>query len=115
EIAALRPGAKVLRAAAEGAEPPRDLHGALTREDRVGLLAEVKRRSPGAGAIRPDLDPVALARSYAGAGAAGISVLTDRDYFQGSLDDLRAVRAAVPVPVLRKDFTLDPLQVWEAR
>ncbi|RMH20742.1 MAG: indole-3-glycerol phosphate synthase TrpC, partial [Gemmatimonadetes bacterium] len=81
----------------------------------VSVIAEVKRRSPGAGAIRPDLDPVALAARYVAAGAAAVSVLTDREYFAGSLDDLVAVRARVDVPVLRKDFVIDPLQVYEAR
>lgn len=81
----------------------------------MALIAEVKRRSPGAGPIRTSLDPVALARGYAGHGAAAVSVLTDREYFGGSLEDLTAVKDAVEVPVLRKDFTLDPLHVAEAR
>jgi indole-3-glycerol phosphate synthase len=78
------------------------------------VIAEIKRRSPSAGAIAPGLDPVAQARAYREGGAAAISVLTEPDFFGGSLDDLRAVRAAVPVPVLRKDFIVDPLQVAEA-
>jgi indole-3-glycerol phosphate synthase len=78
------------------------------------VIAEIKRRSPSAGAIAPDLDPVTQARAYLEGGAAAISVLTEPDFFGGSLDDLRAVRAAVPLPVLRKDFILDPLQVAEA-
>jgi indole-3-glycerol phosphate synthase len=81
----------------------------------VTLLAEIKRRSPSAGEIRPDVDPVEVARAYRAGGAAALSVLTDEEFFGGRLDDLRQVRAAVDLPVLRKDFVLDPVQVWEAR
>jgi indole-3-glycerol phosphate synthase len=81
----------------------------------VSLIAECKRRSPGAGAIRLDLDAADLTRSYARAGAAALSVLTDAQYFGGSLADLAAAKAATTLPVLRKDFTLDPLQLLEAR
>lgn len=81
----------------------------------VGLIAEVKRRSPSAGAINEGLDPVQLARAYASGGAAGISVLTESRYFGGSLADLEAVAGAAAVPVLRKDFILDEAQVLEAR
>ena len=115
ELEALRPRAAEIRSMAEDAPAPRDFAGALRREGEVALIAEVKRRSPGAGAIRPGLDPVALARGYAERGASAISVLTDRSYFGGSLDDLAAVKEAAGVPVLRKDFTIDPLQVAEAR
>jgi len=83
--------------------------------DEVAVMAEVKRRSPGAGAIRPGLDPVRLARDYEASGAAAISVLTDKDYFGGSLEDLAAVKRAVGIPVFRKDFILHPLQLLEAR
>lgn len=81
----------------------------------VALIAEVKRRSPSAGSINEDLAPVDRAVTYADAGAAAISVLTDRPYFGGSLDDLRAVSAALEVPTLRKDFILAEEQVLEAR
>src|SRR6266704_887587 len=91
---------------------------AVTR-DRVaalqGAASEVKRRSPSQGAIREDLDPVAHARGYVRGGAVAVSVLTDEAHFGGSLDDLARVAAAVPVPVLRKDFILDELQLLEAR
>jgi len=104
-----------LEAAAHGASPPRDFHAALAGQDRVALIAECKRRSPGAGAIRPDLDPARLARVYEGAGARALSVLTDERYFGGTTADLGAARSAVGLPTLRKDFTLDPLHVIEAR
>jgi indole-3-glycerol phosphate synthase len=81
----------------------------------VAVIAEVKRRSPSRGAIREDLDPVAHARAYERGGAAAISVLTDEPHFGGSMDDLRRVVAAVRVPVLRKDFVLNEVQIHEAR
>jgi indole-3-glycerol phosphate synthase len=100
---------------ARQADAPRGFAAALRRPAEVRLLAEVKRRSPSAGDIRPGADPVGVARAYVSGGAAALSVLTDRDYFGGDLDFLRAVRSAVPVPVIRKDFLIDPVQVWEAR
>jgi indole-3-glycerol phosphate synthase len=115
ELEELRPRATELEAALEHARPPRDFFGALTMGAHVALIAECKRRSPGAGAIRLDLGPQELVAGYARAGAAAVSVLTDGAYFGGSLEDLQAVSAAVPLPVLRKDFTLDTLQVIEAR
>lgn len=81
----------------------------------IGLIAEVKRRSPSAGDLATEIDPVAQAQAYERAGASVISVLTDQRYFGGTLDDLSAVRAAVEVPVLCKDFILSPYQVYEAR
>jgi indole-3-glycerol phosphate synthase len=81
----------------------------------VRLVAEVKRASPSRGLLVADFDPVRLARTYAEHGAAAVSVLTDRKYFQGSLEFLAEVRAAVPVPLLRKDFTIDEYQLWESR
>jgi indole-3-glycerol phosphate synthase len=115
ELEKLRARSRELEAGAAGASPPRQFRGALAAPGQVALIAECKRRSPGAGDIRPDLDPAELARGYVRAGASALSVLTDREYFGGSPADLEAVRGAVPIPVLRKDFTLDPLHVLEAR
>ncbi|MBW3533671.1 MAG: indole-3-glycerol phosphate synthase TrpC [Gemmatimonadetes bacterium] len=115
ELAALEGRRDQVERALDRAPPTRDFEGALRAGRTVAVMAEVKRRSPGAGQIRPGLEPAAVASGYASSGAAAISVLTDMDYFGGSLDDLRAVRDAAPVPVLRKDFTLDALQVTEAR
>jgi indole-3-glycerol phosphate synthase len=115
ELALLRPRAAELRARTADASPPRPFHAALADPTRMSLIAEVKRRSPGAGAIDPGLDPVALAQAYALGGAAALSILTDGPWFGGSLDDLEGVRARVDLPCLRKDFTLDALQIHEAR
>jgi indole-3-glycerol phosphate synthase len=81
----------------------------------VKLIAEVKKASPSRGVLKADLDPVALATAYARGGADALSIVTDAKYFQGSLDTLESVQAAVDVPLLRKDFTLDEYQLWEAR
>jgi indole-3-glycerol phosphate synthase len=95
---------------------PRDLRRALTpAPGGVKLLAEVKKASPSRGVLAERFDPLALAEIYAANGAAALSVLTDEKYFQGSLDFLTAIRDRVDVPILRKDFTLDEYQVWEAR
>ena len=95
-------------------EAPRDFAAALKTDD-VRLIAEVKRASPSKGLLCPDFDPVSLAITYARGGAAAISVLTEVNYFQGSLDHLAAIRQGVDVPLLRKDFIFDPYQVYESR
>ncbi len=93
---------------------PRDFMKALGAPG-LCVIAEIKRRSPSAGDIDPSLDPARLAQSYVAGGAAAVSVLTEPDHFAGSIEDLVTVREAVGVPVLRKDFTLEPRQIFEAR
>jgi indole-3-glycerol phosphate synthase len=113
-LAALhRRRAAVEREAADAPSAPS--FAAALRRPTVALIAEVKRRSPSAGAIREDLDPAERAERYARHGAAAISVLTDGPFFGGSLDDLRSAAARARVPLLRKDFILDELQILEAR
>jgi indole-3-glycerol phosphate synthase len=104
----------VLRMAVSKAEPVRDFAVALSR-DGVNVIAELKKASPSRGVLRKDFDPKLLAPQLEQAGAVALSVLTEEEFFQGSLKDLRLARAAVAVPLLRKDFMLEPWQVWEAR
>jgi len=90
------------------------LRDALTQNERINIIAEFKRRSPSKGEIRRNADPVAITKTYQLGGAVAVSVLTEEDYFAGSLDDLRAVRLAIPLPILRKDFVFDEYQVYES-
>src|SRR5438094_2681655 len=113
-VAALKPRARDLERQAAASPPPRQFARALAGS-AVGVIAEVKRRSPSAGPIREDLDPARHARAYERGGAVAISVLTDEVHFGGSLEDLARVAQAVTVPVLCKDFILDELQLLEAR
>ncbi len=112
--AAERSTVRAAALAKRAGRPSHVFREALAKPSHINLIAEVKRSSPSAGAIRPDADPVRFASLYAAHGAAAISVLTEPVYFSGSLDDLRSVCAAVSCPALRKDFIVDAHQVLEA-
>jgi indole-3-glycerol phosphate synthase len=115
EIERLRPRRDELHRAALLRNDVRGFASALDRgEGKLALIAEVKKASPSAGVIVESFDPVAIAKNYARAGVEAISVLTDEQFFQGHLDYLQPIRDAVPQPLLRKDFILDPLQIMEA-
>ncbi|HEX3234539.1 MAG TPA: indole-3-glycerol phosphate synthase TrpC [Gemmatimonadales bacterium] len=114
QLPGLRRRRSALEREARDAAPPPSFAGALRRQS-VAVIAEVKRRSPSSGTIRDDLDPGERASRYARHGAAAISVLTDGPFFGGSVDDLRTAATRAGVPVLRKDFILDELQIVEAR
>ena len=103
-----------LKMAVDKVERPRDFAGALAREG-FNVIAELKKASPSRGILREDYVPATLAASLAGAGAAALSVLTEEEFFLGSLADLKAAKKAAGIPILRKDFIVDPWQVWEAR
>ena len=106
----------LLRKVALDAPPTRDFAAALRREDHhPGLIAEIKRKSPSKGDLALDLDPGALAKEYESGGATALSVLTDTPYFGGAIRDLEAAREATSLPVLRKDFVIDEVQVYESR
>lgn len=108
------PPVDVLRERARTAPPVRGFGGALAGPG-LSVIAEVKRRSPSRGELAADLDPADRAGRYAAGGASAISVLTEPDHFSGSDEDLVRARKAAGIPILRKDFTLDPRQIWEAR
>lgn len=106
-----------LKAMIGSKSPPRDFYAAVLggSGEKIRLIAEIKKASPSAGLIVPDFDPVKIAKIYHAHGAAALSVLTDETYFQGRLEFIEQVKEAVPLPVLRKDFTLEAYQLYEAR
>ena len=103
------------RLSGAGAAPAQPFIPAIQKPRTISLIAEVKKASPSAGVLRQDFDPVQIARVYEEAGVQAISVITEEDFFQGSLGSLSDIRAAVSVPLLRKDFILEPYQVYESR
>lgn len=117
EVAALRGSRRLVELSAEAvdAPPTRGFRAALARAGGPHAIAELKKASPSKGVIRADYQPVRFAKMYEAAGASAISCLTDERFFQGSIDDLRSVRAAVALPLLRKDFVIDGCQLVEAR
>jgi indole-3-glycerol phosphate synthase len=114
EVAKLRPQAAKLKQAAAQRKDFRDFAGALHRNDGVALIAEVKKASPSAGVIVENFDAIQIARDYEGAGAAVLSILTDEKFFQGRIEYLQQIRDSVRLPLLRKDFIIDELQIHES-
>jgi len=114
EVAKLQPQAEKLKQAAAARKDFRDLAGALRRDDGVALIAEVKKASPSAGVIVKDFDPIRIARDYEDGGASALSILTDEKFFQGRIEYLQQIRDAVKLPLLRKDFIINELQVYES-
>lgn len=109
-----RCSARQLRERLEHAKPPRSLATALSQQG-LAVIAEIKKASPSAGVIRADFKPVEIAEAYVRTGAHALSILTDEDFFQGSLTYIEQVRAQTPIPILRKDFIIDEYQLLEAR
>ena len=114
EIAKLRPQAGKLKQAAAARKDFREFARGLRRNNEVALIAEIKKASPSAGVIAPDFDAVRIARDYERAGASALSVLTDEKFFQGRVEYLQQIRDEVKLPLLRKDFIIDELQVYES-
>jgi indole-3-glycerol phosphate synthase len=114
EVATLRSQAGKLKQAAAARKEFRDFTGALRPDNRVALIAEVKKASPSAGVIQKDFDAIRIARDYEDGGASALSVLTDEKFFQGRIEYLQQIRDAVKLPLLRKDFIVNELQIYES-
>ncbi len=114
EVTKLRSAAAKLKQAAAARKDFRDFAGALHRDDGVALIAEVKKASPSAGIIQKDFDAIRIARDYDAAGASALSVLTDEKFFQGRVEYLQLIRGAVKLPLLRKDFIINEVQIHES-
>jgi indole-3-glycerol phosphate synthase len=114
EVAKLQPQAGKLKQAAAARKEFRDFAGALRRDDGVALIAEIKKASPSAGVIQENFDAIEIARNYEAGGASALSVLTDEKFFQGRIEYLQQIRDAVKLPVLRKDFIINELQIYES-
>lgn len=114
EVAQLHPHADKLKQAATARRDFHDFAAALRRQDGVALVAEIKKASPSAGVIKKDFDAINIAREYEAAGASALSVLTDEKFFQGRVEYLQLIREQVKLPILRKDFVLDELQLYES-
>lgn len=114
EVAKLQPQAGKLKQAAAARKEFRDFAGALRRDDGVSLIAEIKKASPSAGVIQENFDAIQIARDYEAGGASALSVLTDVKFFQGRIEYLQQIRDAVKLPLLRKDFIIDELQIYES-
>lgn len=106
---------KALEERIAGQDAPRSLSAALRSASPLGVIAEIKKASPSAGVIRPDFQPVSIARSYRNNGANALSVITDGPFFQGDIQFIADIRPSVDLPILRKDFIIDPIQILEAR
>jgi len=114
EVAKLQPQTTKLKQAAAARKEFRDFAGALRRHDGVALIAEIKKASPSAGVIQKNFDPIQIARDYEAGGSSALSVLTDEKFFQGRLEYLQQIRDAARLPLLRKDFIINELQVYES-
>jgi len=114
EVAKLRAQAGKLKQAATARKEFRDFERALRRDNGVALIAEIKKASPSAGVIQKDFDPIRIARDYEEGGASALSVLTDEKFFQGRIETLPQIRDAVKLPLLRKDFIINELQIYES-
>ncbi|HLH31084.1 MAG TPA: indole-3-glycerol phosphate synthase TrpC, partial [Terriglobia bacterium] len=115
QVSKMRVPEPIVKRMAETARPVRSFRAALEQDQRVRIIAEVKKASPSKGVLKADLDPAAQASTYREAGACAVSVVTEEDFFQGDLSWIGTIRDAGHLPVLRKDFVYEPFQVYETR